>query len=64
MTLCPMCGNFTDNRNCEVCGIKLNNDDSDNDQQDLEKMKADPAESKKIYLKHPGKNFTYNSPPS
>lgn len=28
MILCPVCGNFTDNHTCEVCGIKLSVDHS------------------------------------
>jgi uncharacterized membrane protein YvbJ len=36
MILCPMCGNFTDSKNCDVCGIKLFNDDSEKDPQDNE----------------------------
>jgi hypothetical protein len=40
MILCPMCGNFTDHRNCEVCGMKLfNEEDLDKDLKDSDAYK-------------------------
>jgi hypothetical protein len=39
MILCPMCGNFTDNKSCEVCGMKLFSDDHDKDLQDTDAYK-------------------------
>jgi uncharacterized membrane protein YvbJ len=61
MTLCPMCGNFTDNRNCEVCGIKLNNEDSEKDTKDLETISTKTAEIRNKYISIPSKGSGYLS---
>jgi hypothetical protein len=49
MTICPMCGNFTDNKNCEVCGIKLFNDDSDKDPQELDRKKPYKVDARNTF---------------
>jgi uncharacterized membrane protein YvbJ len=61
MTICPMCGNFTDNKNCEVCGIKLN-DDNDKDQKDFDSAKIYPSESHIFHIRS-NQDYSADQPP-